>query len=116
MSVVWVVAFGLLGAGALLCLVRVALGPSLLDRVVATETLLAVITAGLAAYAGLARDPTVAEVLLAVTLLGFTGAVGVSRYVGGMLVRSSDDGRDVGLPIAAEERTAAERETGGDRR
>ncbi|RFU22310.1 monovalent cation/H+ antiporter complex subunit F [Geodermatophilus marinus] len=116
MSVVAVVAFALLGAGALLCLVRVALGPSLLDRVVATETLLAIVTAGLAAHAALARDTTVAAVLLAVTLLGFTGAVGVSRYVGGMLVRSSDDGRDVGLPIAAEERASVERGAGADRR
>jgi multicomponent Na+:H+ antiporter subunit F len=33
--------------------------------------------------------------------------VSVARYVGGMLLRSgTGDGRDVGLPVAAEEREA----------
>src|SRR3712207_7805658 len=39
-----------LGAGALLTLVRLARGPSLLDRVVATDVLLVIISAGLAVY------------------------------------------------------------------
>lgn len=114
MSVVGVIAYGLLGAGALLCLVRVALGPSLLDRVVGTETLLAIVTAGLGVHLTLGRDPTVVPVLVVVALLGFTGAVSVSRYVGGMLVHSADDGTDVGLPVAAEE-IAAQRRSRADR-
>ena len=60
MTVVYWLAYGLLGTGALLALVRLGLGPSLLDRVVATDTLLVIISAGLAVYAALARDPTVA--------------------------------------------------------
>ena len=104
MSVVGVIAYALLGSGALLALVRLALGPSLLDRVVATDTLLVIISAGLAVYAGLARDPTVVPVLVVVALLAFVGSVSIARYVGGMLIRSaSGDGRDAGLPPAAEE-------------
>ena len=38
MTVVYLLAFGLLGSGALLALVRLARGPSLLDRVVATDS------------------------------------------------------------------------------
>jgi multicomponent Na+:H+ antiporter subunit F len=103
-SVVGVIAYALLGSGALLALVRLALGPSLLDRVVATDTLLVIISAGLAVYAGLARDPTVVPVLVVVALLAFVGSVSIARYVGGMLIRSaSGDGRDAGLPPAAEE-------------
>lgn len=102
MSVVWIAAFGMLSAGALLCLYRVALGPSLLDRVVGTETLLAIIAAGLGVYVALGRDVTVTPALVVVALLGFVGAVSVSRYVGGMLVHSADDGQDAGLPPAAE--------------
>ncbi|WP_204267006.1 hypothetical protein [Citrobacter youngae] len=47
MTVVSVLAFTMLGAGVLLALVRLALGPSLLDRVVATDALLVIISAGL---------------------------------------------------------------------
>ena len=107
MTVVFVLAYALLGSGALLALLRLALGPSLLDRVVATDTLLVIISAGLAVHAALERDPTVVPVLVVVSLLAFVGSVSIARYVGGMLVRSATgDGRDVGLPQAAEEREA----------
>jgi multicomponent Na+:H+ antiporter subunit F len=103
--VVSYVLYGLIGGGALLALVRLALGPSLLDRVVATDTLLVIISAGLAVYAALERDPTVVPVLVVVSLLAFVGSVSIARYVGGMLLRArTDDGRDVGLPVAVEER------------
>ncbi len=113
MTVVLWLAFGMLGVGALLALARLGIGPSLLDRVVATDTLLVIIAAGLAVHAGLQRDPTVVPVLVVVSLLAFVGSVSVARYIGGMLVRSSGDGQDVGLPEAAEERAARAAE--GDR-
>jgi multicomponent Na+:H+ antiporter subunit F len=109
-TVVYLLAYGLLGAGALLALVRLGLGPSLLDRVVATDTLLVVIAAGLAVHAGLERDPTVVPVLVVVSLLAFVGSVSVARYIGGMLMTSAGDGQDVGLPEAREERAAREHE------
>jgi multicomponent Na+:H+ antiporter subunit F len=106
--VVQVLAYGLLGGGALLALVRLARGPSLLDRVVATDTLLVIIAAGLAVHAALQRDPTVVPVLVVVSLLAFVGSVSVARYVGGMLVRSAADGDSEGAagpaPAGAEER------------
>jgi multicomponent Na+:H+ antiporter subunit F len=107
--VLWL-AYGMLGVGALLALARLGAGPSLLDRVVATDTLLVIIAAGLAVHAGLQRDPTVVPVLVVVSLLAFVGSVSVARYIGGMLVQSSDDGQDVGLPEAAEETAARSRE------
>jgi multicomponent Na+:H+ antiporter subunit F len=105
-TVVYFLAFGLLGSGALLALTRLARGPSLLDRVVATDTLLVIISAGLAVYAALARDPTLVPVLVVVSLLAFVGSVSVARYIGGMLIRSATDGQDVGLPEAREEQVA----------
>jgi multicomponent Na+:H+ antiporter subunit F len=103
-DVVSVTAYALLGGGAFLALVRLALGPSLLDRVVATDTLLVIISAGLAVYAALERDPTVVPVLVVVSLLAFVGSVSIARYVGGMLIRSSTgDGSDLGPSPAAEE-------------
>ena len=104
MTVIFWLAYGMLGAGALLALVRLARGPSLLDRVVATDILLVIIAAGLAVHATLNRDPTVVPVLVVVSLLAFVGSVSVARYIGGMLVRSQEDGTDVGLPQADEDR------------
>ena len=104
MTVVFALAYGMLGVGALLALVRLARGPSLLDRVVATDILLVIISAGLAVYAALQRDPTVVRVLVVVSLLAFVGSVSIARYVGGMLLQSTGDGQDIGLPEAAEER------------
>ena len=93
MTVVSALAFTMLGAGVLLALVRLALGPSLLDRVVATDALLVIISAGLAVYAALTRNPTVVPVLVVVSLLGFVGSVSVARYIGGMLSDAADDDR-----------------------
>jgi multicomponent Na+:H+ antiporter subunit F len=93
MTAVLVLAYTMLGAGSLLALVRLARGPSLLDRVVATDTLLVIIAAGLAVHAALFRDPTLIPVLVVVSLLAFVGSVSVARYVGGMLLRA-EEGED----------------------
>ncbi|WP_409331234.1 monovalent cation/H+ antiporter complex subunit F [Trujillonella humicola] len=94
MIVVSWLAFGMLGGGAVLSVVRLARGPSLLDRVVATDTLLVIVSAGLAVYAALQRDPTLVPVLVVVALLAFVGSVSVARYIGGMILHSSADGGD----------------------
>ncbi len=96
MTVVGIALYALIGGGALLALVRLARGPSLLDRVVATDTLLVIISAGLAVHAALVRDPTLVPVLVVVSLLAFVGSVSVARYIGGMLIRSAADDRDTG--------------------
>jgi multicomponent Na+:H+ antiporter subunit F len=89
-TVVLVLAYAFLGGGALLALARLALGPSLLDRVVASDVLLVIVAAGLAVHAALERDPTLVPVLVVVSLLAFVGSVSVARYIGGMLLRSSE--------------------------
>ena len=86
--------YALIGGGALLALVRLARGPSLLDRVVATDTLLVIISASLAVHAALVQDPTLVPVLVVVALLAFVGSVSVARYIGGMLVESRDEEGD----------------------
>ena len=96
MTVVLVVAYTFLGGGALLALARLARGPSLLDRVVASDVLLVIVACGLAVHAALMRDATLVPVLVVVSLLAFVGSVSVARYIGGMQARSPDfrpDGR-----------------------
>lgn len=81
MTAVAVVCFaGLTVAGAL-CLVRLVLGPSVPDRVVALDSLLLVVVAGLAVAAATTGQGAFLGVLLAVSLLGFVGTVTVGRFV-----------------------------------
>ncbi|KQS68727.1 monovalent cation/H+ antiporter complex subunit F [Modestobacter sp. Leaf380] len=86
MTVVAIACFALLGGGAVLILARLALGPSLLDRVVSTDALLVTIACGIAVYCAVYRDISLEPVLLVVALLAFVGSVSVARYIGGMLV------------------------------
>ena len=94
MTVVLVLAYALLDGAALLTVVRLSHGPSLLDRVVASDILLVIIAARLAVHAALFRDPTFVLVLVVVSLLAFVGSVSVARYIGGMQARSPDASAD----------------------
>ncbi|QNG37317.1 pH regulation protein F [Geodermatophilaceae bacterium NBWT11] len=89
-TVVPLVCFALLGVGAVLILARLAMGPSLLDRVVATDALLVTIACGIAVYCAVYEDISLEPVLLVVALLAFVGSVSVARYIGGMLVSTGD--------------------------
>ena len=81
MTTVMVLCFTGLTVAALLVLVRLALGPSVPDRIVALDTLLQVVVAGMAVAAAVTRQGDFLVVLLAVSLLGFLGTVTVARFV-----------------------------------
>ena len=76
-----VVCFGGLTVAALLVLVRLVLGPSVPDRIVALDTLLQVVVAGIAVTAAVTGDGDFLAVLVAVSLLGFLGSVTVARFI-----------------------------------
>ncbi|MFE4452273.1 monovalent cation/H+ antiporter complex subunit F [Streptomyces sp. NPDC056796] len=67
-------------AGALL-LFRISRGPSMLDRAIALDVAAAVIIAGLGAKSAIARDPFYFPVMLVLAFLGFTGSVGIARFI-----------------------------------
>ncbi|MER5892597.1 MrpF/PhaF family protein [Streptomyces sp. NPDC001876] len=67
-------------AGALL-LVRIWRGPSMLDRAIALDVCAALIIAGLGAKSALARDPFYFPIMLVLAFLGFTGSVGIARFI-----------------------------------
>lgn len=81
MTVVVVVCFTGLALAALLVLLRLLLGPSVPDRIVALDTLLQVVVAGIAVAAAVSRRGDFLAVLVAVSLLGFLGTVVVARFV-----------------------------------
>lgn len=77
---IYLVSGGLLLLAAALTLVRMLLGPQSLDRVVATDTLIAIAICGIAAHGAAADSSAVVPAVVALTLLGFVGSVSVVRY------------------------------------
>ncbi|WP_373307278.1 monovalent cation/H+ antiporter complex subunit F [Micromonospora lutea] len=65
---------------ALLALVRLYRGPSLLDRVVAADMLLATMVGAVGAEAAVNRHATTLPVLVVLGLLGFVGSVSLARF------------------------------------
>ncbi|MDO3700543.1 monovalent cation/H+ antiporter complex subunit F [Micromonospora sp. C28SCA-DRY-2] len=65
---------------ALCALVRLYRGPSLLDRVIAADMLLATMIGGVGAEAAVNRNATSLPVLVVLSLLGFVGSVSLVRF------------------------------------
>ena len=75
------VALAGLGVAAALTLVRLVLGPTVPDRVVALDSLVVVVVAGVAVAAADRDGGRFLSVVVAVALVGFVGSVTVARYV-----------------------------------
>lgn len=76
-----VVASVLLAASAIMALYRIIRGPSILDRMIATDVVLASIMCGLGGFMALSGRTDLLPVLVVLAMLGFVGSVSVSRYV-----------------------------------
>ncbi|MEU1755320.1 monovalent cation/H+ antiporter complex subunit F [Micromonospora matsumotoense] len=70
----------LLSTTALLALARIYRGPSLLDRVIAADLLLAAMLGAVGAEAAVNRHATTLPVLVVLSLLGFVGSVALVRF------------------------------------
>jgi multicomponent Na+:H+ antiporter subunit F len=76
----------MLGVSALMLVTRIALGPTMLDRAVALDVLVAVVICGLALEAAINQHTTTLPILGVLSLLGFVGSVSIARFT-----RGSDD-------------------------
>jgi len=76
----WIIG-ALLAVSAALTLVRITRGPSVLDRVVATDVLVSIVVCALGAYAALTEAWTTLPLLISLSLVGFLGSVAVARFV-----------------------------------
>ncbi|MEU4775092.1 monovalent cation/H+ antiporter complex subunit F [Micromonospora sp. NPDC023644] len=65
---------------ALLALIRLYRGPSLIDRVVAADMLLATMLGAVGAEAAVNRHATTLPVLVVLSMLGFVGSVSLVRF------------------------------------
>ncbi len=72
---------GLMTLSALLTLARVTIGPSVLDRVVASDTLVSIVICSLGAHIALTGTLSTMPLLVSLSLVGFLGSVAVARFV-----------------------------------
>ncbi|WP_419705662.1 monovalent cation/H+ antiporter complex subunit F [Promicromonospora sp. NFX87] len=80
MLVVGIVATALLAAGALLAVVRMERGPSMLDRSVAFDVLTTALVGAIAVEAALSRRTASVPILVVLSMVGFIGSVAVARF------------------------------------
>lgn len=78
-AVIWVCA-ALLTVAAVLVVIRMTIGPTMLNRVVAMDVLIAIVVAGLGLEAAVNRHSTTLPILVVLSLVGFVGSVSVARF------------------------------------
>ena len=81
MNVVAVICFVFLGIGALFTTVRLVLGPSLADRVVASDMLLTFLALAIGVQAARTSDGLYLGVMVVIALVGFLGTALVARLI-----------------------------------
>lgn len=97
---------GLLSLAAMLTLIRITVGPSVLDRVVAFDVLVSIVVCALGAHIALTGLSTTLPLLVSLSLVGFMGSVAVARFV----ARDHDPGPDDAPDVhAARDAQAAHR-------
>lgn len=80
MLVVGVLATALLAVGALLAVVRMERGPSMLDRTVAFDVLTTALVGAIAVEAAISRRAESVPILVVLSMVGFIGSVTVARF------------------------------------
>ena len=77
---VGVVATALLAVGALLAVVRIERGPTMLDRTVAFDVLTTALVGAIAVEAAISRRTESVPILVVLSLVGFIGSVTIARF------------------------------------
>jgi multicomponent Na+:H+ antiporter subunit F len=77
---VFALCLAILGVAAAMAVYRMTVGPTMLDRVIATDVLIAIVVCGLAVEAAFYRHSTTLPILVVLSLLGFVGSVSVARF------------------------------------
>ncbi len=81
MIIVTDICFALLSVAALLTLVRAVRGPTIADRVVATDLFLTFLVMATAVLAARTGQGTYLEAMLVVAIVGFLGTAMVARFI-----------------------------------
>jgi multicomponent Na+:H+ antiporter subunit F len=79
-TVVVVITAAMLAVAAVLALIRLERGPTMLDRTIAVDVVTSVLVAGIATYSAWTQRSDTVPVLLALALVGFVTSVTISRF------------------------------------
>lgn len=82
MTIILGIALGLLFAAAGLVLVRIARGPTNLDRALSLDVMIVIVTGILATQIVRSEDAGTLPILVVFSLTGFVGSVAVARFMG----------------------------------
>ena len=93
-AIVATVIFGLLLLALMLSSLRLVIGPSAADRVVALEVIASIMIGMLATYAVFYRVPQALDVAMVLALTGFLAAIGLSRYLVQRVVQGEREAAD----------------------
>jgi multicomponent Na+:H+ antiporter subunit F len=83
MIVVLAVCLTALTVAAVLLVIRIALGPTMMDRVIALDVLVSAMICWLGVEAAVNRHTTTLPVLVVLSLVGFVGSVSMARFTKG---------------------------------
>ena len=81
MIIVVIVAGVLMGVGAVGAVWRIIKGPSALDRIIASDVLVATVMCALGAEMAVNRHTDTLPVMLGLALFGIVGSVSVARFI-----------------------------------
>lgn len=89
-TVVVAVAAVLLGVAAAFTLYRMAKGPTNLDRIISSDLIVGIAVAAFGLQILVVDDETALPIMLAISLVGFIGAVAMARFVLDRHIEPSD--------------------------
>jgi multicomponent Na+:H+ antiporter subunit F len=81
MNIVMVIALAMLALAALLTFIRLMLGPTLPDRVIAIDLIGVLIVCLLVVLAGSTAQAAFLDVAMVIALISFVGTVAYARYI-----------------------------------
>lgn len=81
MTIVYTLSGAMLVIAVLLAIWRLILGPTNVDRILASDVTVVTVIGGVALTIVMARSVSALPILLALSLIGFVGAVSVARFL-----------------------------------
>lgn len=81
MTIVYTLSGAMLVIAVLLAIWRLILGPTNVDRILASDVTVVTVIGGVALTIVMARSISALPILLALSLIGFVGAVSVARFL-----------------------------------
>ena len=81
LAVMGLLAGVMFGIGAIAAIARIITGPSILDRALATDVLLAIAICGLGAEMAINRHTDTLVVMLVLALFAIVGSIAIARFI-----------------------------------